>query len=78
MGLKPVVIRSIQDATGNRCVDIIHDPDGHFAFVECRSDPEDAHGWRRWVVLQPSLMQPGRHGLQSPGWVRISRDHDRP
>ena len=44
------VMRSIEDASGQRCVDLIRGPDG-WAFVECRRDPEDAHGWRR--LMQP-------------------------
>jgi len=41
-------MRSIEDASGQRCVDLIRGPDG-WAFVECRRDPEDAHGWR-WLT----------------------------
>lgn len=36
---------SLEDATGDRCVDLIEADD--WAWVECRRDPEDAHGWRR-------------------------------
>lgn len=39
-------MRSIEDASGQRCVDLMRGTDG-WAFVECRRDPEDAHGWRR-------------------------------
>lgn len=44
---KPVVVASLEDDTGDRCVDIIRHPDGQHTFVECRRDPEDSHGWRR-------------------------------
>ncbi|WP_227284437.1 MULTISPECIES: hypothetical protein [Paracoccaceae] len=44
--MKPVVMRSINDATGQRCVDILG-TDGGAYWSECRRDPEDAHGWRR-------------------------------
>ena len=42
-----VVEASLEDATGDRCVDLIRDPQTvAWAWVECRRDPEDAHGWR--------------------------------
>ena len=44
--MKPVVIRSINDQSGQRCVDLIQEATGVF-WSECRRDPEDAHGWRR-------------------------------
>ena len=44
---KPLVTQSLEDDTGDRCVDIIRLPDGTFTFAECRRDPEDSHGWRR-------------------------------
>lgn len=41
-----VVIRSINDQTGLRCVDLVQTgPDRHI-WLECRRDPEDCHGWR--------------------------------
>ena len=45
--MKPLVVVSLEDKTGDRCVDIIDRRDGSFGFVECRRDPEDPHGWRR-------------------------------
>jgi hypothetical protein len=45
-GRRDVVMRSIEDVSGQRCVDLICGADG-WAFVECRRDPEDGHGWRR-------------------------------
>jgi len=42
---RPRVVSSINDASGTRCVDIQAVPGG-FAWVECRRDPEDNHGWR--------------------------------
>jgi len=45
MGVKPVVVRSINDPGAQRCVDILR-AGGLFGWVECRRDPEDAHGWR--------------------------------
>lgn len=43
------VLRSINDDTGQRCVDILS-LDGDWGWVECRRDPEDSHGWRRLGV----------------------------
>lgn len=44
---RDVVTRSLEDTTGQRCVDLIRRAGGDWGFVECRRDPEDAHGWRR-------------------------------
>ena len=44
--MKPVVMTSLEDASGDRCVDLRRLPDGSFDWVECRRDPEDSHGWR--------------------------------
>ncbi|MEL6519946.1 MAG: hypothetical protein AAFQ66_03225 [Pseudomonadota bacterium] len=43
---KPVVVASLNDTTGQRCVDIRRLPNGAFDWLECRRDPEDPHGWR--------------------------------
>ncbi len=48
--MKPLVVRSIEDESGQRCVDLRRHGDGLFSWVECRRDPEDGHGWR---VLGP-------------------------
>jgi len=44
--MKPVVVLSLKDDSGLRCVDILR-RSADFAWVECRRDPEDSHGWRR-------------------------------
>ncbi|GAB5448220.1 hypothetical protein [Gymnodinialimonas sp.] len=44
--MKPLVVRSIEDWSGQRCVDVRREVDGLFSWAECRRDPEDAHGWR--------------------------------
>jgi hypothetical protein len=46
MSVKPVVLRSVEEPGGARCVDVLRDGSG-FGWVECRRDPEDGHGWRR-------------------------------
>lgn len=47
MTVKPVVVASLEDDTGDRCVDILRHAEDHYTFAECRRDPEDSHGWRR-------------------------------
>jgi hypothetical protein len=42
------VVKSLEDADGFRCVDILERPDGIFSFKEFRRDPEDAG---RWTLL---------------------------
>ncbi|MBM7068461.1 hypothetical protein [Actibacterium sp. 188UL27-1] len=44
--MKAVVIRSINDPSEQRCIDIRRHGDGSFEWLECRRDPEDPHGWR--------------------------------
>lgn len=44
--MSAIVIRSIQNSQGDRCVDIFRRPDATYGFEEWRRDPEDA-GWRR-------------------------------
>lgn len=44
--MKPLVLRSIEDASGQRCIDVRREADGLFSWAECRRDPEDGHGWR--------------------------------
>ena len=51
--MKPLVLASIEDATGDRCVDIVRMTAGRFAFRECRRDPEDGHGWRYLSEAEP-------------------------
>ncbi|MCK0169119.1 hypothetical protein MWU52_16310 [Jannaschia sp. S6380] len=43
--MKPLVLASLEDRFGDRCVDILRGG-AAFGWVECRRDPEDAHGWR--------------------------------
>ena len=44
--MKPLVLASLESADGTRCVDLMDLRDNTFGWVECRRDPEDAHGWR--------------------------------
>lgn len=39
------VLRSIEDDTGARCVDIYRRPDGSHGYREYRRDQEDTRGW---------------------------------
>lgn len=43
--MRGVVEASLEDATGGRCVDIVR-TGADWAWVACRRDSEDAHGWR--------------------------------
>jgi hypothetical protein len=40
-----VVLRSIENAQHDRCVDLFERPDGSFGFEEFRRDVEDAGAW---------------------------------
>lgn len=40
-----VVLASIENGEGNRCVDLFLRPDGTHGFEEFRRDPEDAGMW---------------------------------
>ncbi len=42
---RPMVVTSLEDADGFRCVDIFVRPDRTFGFKEFRRDPEDAGRW---------------------------------
>lgn len=55
--MKPVVLASIEDETGDRCVDILRLDSGQFAYRECRRDPEDAHGWRYLSEAAPTVFE---------------------
>ncbi len=43
---RPLVVQSIEDWSGQRCVDVRREVDEQFSWAECRRDPEDGHGWR--------------------------------
>ena len=42
---RPVVMASLENGDGTRCVDIFLRPNGTFGFEEYRRDPEDPRGW---------------------------------
>jgi hypothetical protein len=42
---KQVVLASLEEAEGFRCVDLVRLPDGMFVFKEFRRDPEDSGRW---------------------------------
>jgi len=44
---RPLVLASLENGDGTRCVDIFRRADGSFGFEECRRDPEDPRGWAR-------------------------------
>jgi hypothetical protein len=65
--MKPLVLASIEDATGDRCVDIIRQPDGLFAYRECRRDPEDGHGWRYLSEAPPPTFDSAAAAREAAG-----------
>ena len=42
---RPLVLRSLENGDGTRCVDLFRRADGTFGFEEYRRDPEDPRGW---------------------------------
>jgi GH15 family glucan-1,4-alpha-glucosidase len=45
MSRKPRVVQSIENLSGDRCVDLLERADGRFGFEEYRRDAEDQRGW---------------------------------
>ena len=39
------VLTSLENAFGDRCVDVFERADGTFGFEECRRDPEEGGRW---------------------------------
>jgi len=72
--MKPLVLASIEDETGDRCVDIIRLNDGQFAYRECRRDPEDGHGWRYLSNAPPptfdSEVAAREAAIRDIGWMQ--------
>lgn len=42
---RALVLRSLEDESGQRCVDILRLADGTISLQEFRRDPEDPRGW---------------------------------
>ena len=71
--MKPLVLASIEDNGGDRCVDILRLSDTEFGFSECRRDPEDSHGWRRLngiVAGYPSEVDARKAAEDAVGWLK--------
>ena len=72
--MKPLVITSIEDETGDRCVDILQLGEGAFAFRECRRDPEDTYGWRYLSMAAPTVFgseaEARNAACRQVGWVQ--------
>jgi len=72
--MKPLVLASLEDETGDRCVDIIRLNDGQYAFRECRRDPEDGHGWRYLSYAAPDVFDTQSAArdaaVQAVGWLK--------
>ncbi len=72
--MKPLVLASIEDETGDRCVDIIRTGQGNFTYRECRRDPEDTHGWRYLSHADPVIydteVSARAAAIAEIGWLR--------
>ena len=55
----PEIVASLEDDTGDFCVDILRHDDGHFTYVEYARDPEDEDAWHLRVdaTAQPYKTQ---------------------
>ncbi|MDP5084342.1 MAG: hypothetical protein NWQ23_02900 [Yoonia sp.] len=71
--MKPLVLASIEDEGGDRCIDIVQLTDGTFTFRECRRDPEDGHGWRYLSEAEPpkfeSEASARKAAAETVGWM---------
>lgn len=71
------VVRSVEDANGVLCVDILLRPDGRYGYQHCRRDPEDGRGWA--VIGQgagagyPSAEAAWGAALAGVAWLRAIR-----
>lgn len=76
--MKPLVLASIEDAGGDRCVDILRLNDGRFAYRECRRDPEDSHGWRYLSEATPATFDTEADAREAAlveiGWMQDGGD----
>jgi len=43
--IRPLVLASLENGDGTRCVDLFRRADGTHGFEEYRRDPEDPRGW---------------------------------
>ena len=78
MAEKPLVLSSVEDDSGDRCVDILRLPNGQFAYRECRRDPEDSHGWRYLSEAPPDRFETEAAAREAAakdiGWMRHGGD----
>lgn len=42
---KPEVVTTLEDDTGEFCVDVLRHPEGHFTYVEYARDTDDEDAW---------------------------------
>ena len=67
------VVESINNSTGDHCVDLFVRDDGSFGFEEYRRDPEDLRGWfslQRYSALSfPSREAALRQARLSIAWM---------
>ena len=65
-----VVVASLENAEGTRCVDLIERDDGSFVFNECRRDPEDGGRWTL-IAEYTSTAYPTRDAVTRAAAARI-------
>ena len=66
-----VVLDSIENDEGSRCVDLFRRPDGSFGFEEFRRDPEDAGLWTP-VAFYSGAAYPSREAALAQARARVA------
>lgn len=69
--IKPDIVATLEDDTGDRSVDILRHAEGHFTYVEYHRDTDDPDAW--WPVTQA---QDRSFKTQYAAYVAASRDID--
>lgn len=71
-----LVLSSLEDSEGVRCVDFFVRPDGTFGFRECRRDPEDGGRWTLVADYSDVVYKTKSDAMQGAaatiGWFRPS------
>ena len=75
--MKRHVIRSINDQTGLRCLDLVQSSGGSVTWLECRRDPEDSFGWRVIGYSETAFPDAGAalaDARGAVGWLEEGKD----
>ena len=71
--MKTRVLRSLEEGSGQRCVDLFVRPDGTFGFEEYRRDHEDGRGWFPVQTYATQVFTTEEHALtearRSVAWL---------